>query len=103
MLLAAIHQTPTLTRERYEEVVFRLTGKRRAEAASDFPFGGLLVHVAVEDPKGFLIFDVWESEAAVEGFQQAIESIPQAVGIEEPPRFSPMHTYIVSDAAVRQG
>jgi hypothetical protein len=35
MLIVAIHQTPSLMQERYEEVVRRLTGKRRIEAPSD--------------------------------------------------------------------
>ena len=26
----------------------------------------------------------------------AMESIPQAVGIEEPPRFAPVHTFLVT-------
>jgi len=93
MLILAVHETPTLTRERYEQVVRRLTnGKPRIEAPSDLPFEGLLVHAAGEGPNGFLVFDVFESEDAVERFRTALGSIPEEVGIEEPPKFFPAHT-----------
>ena len=93
MLILAVHETPTLTRDRYEEVVRRLTnGKPRIEALSDLPFGGLLAHAAGEGPGGFYIFDVFESEDAVEGFRAALGTIPEEVGIEEPPKFFPAHT-----------
>jgi hypothetical protein len=92
MLILAIHQTPTLTRERYEEVVRRLTGKSRIDSPADLPFEGLLAHAAGEGPEGFCVFDVFASEAAVEAFRDALGTIPQEVGIEEPPHFFPAHT-----------
>jgi len=47
MLIMAVHQTPSLTQERYEEVVRRLTnGKRRLESTSDLPFDGLAGNMA---------------------------------------------------------
>lgn len=93
MLILAVHETPTLTRKRYEQVVRRLTnGKARIEVPSDLPFEGMLVHAAGEGPNGFLIFDVFESEDAVERFRAAVGAIPREVGIEEPPKFFPAHT-----------
>lgn len=91
MLILAVHETPTLTRERYEQVVRMLTkGKARIEVPSDLSFEGLLVHAAGEGPNGFLIFDVFESEDAVERFRAAMGTIPAQVGIEEPaPNSSP--------------
>jgi hypothetical protein len=95
MLVMALHQVPTLTQERYEEVVRRLTnGKSRIESPSDLPFDGLLVHVAGHGKNGFCIVDVFESEEAVEAFQVAVGTFPQVVGIEEPPDFFPVHTFI---------
>ena len=76
MLMLAVHETPTLTRGRYEEVVRRLTnGKRRIEASSDLPLEGLVVHAAGQGPSGFYIFDVFESEDAVERFRAALGTI----------------------------
>lgn len=94
MLIIAIHRTPTLTRERYEEVVRRLTGKERIESPSDLPFSGLIAHFAGESKDGFCIVDLFESEDAVERFRDALGTIPQDVGIEEPPDFFPAHTYM---------
>jgi hypothetical protein len=38
------------------------------------------------------VFDVFASEDAVEAFARALGTIPQEVGIEEPPQFFPAHT-----------
>jgi len=95
MLIMALHQTPSLTQERYEEVVRRLTnGKSRLQSPSDLSFQGLLFHVAGQGKNGFCIVDVFESEEAVERFNEAMGSIPREVGIEEPPEFFPAHTFI---------
>ena len=95
MPVVLVHQGPTLTQERYEEVVRRLTnGKRRLESTSDLPFDGLVVHVTGQGKNGFCVVDVFESEEAVEHFKEAMASIPREVGIEEPPDFFPAHTFI---------
>ena len=95
MYIMAVHQTPSLTQERYEEVVRRLTnGKSRLESPSDLPFDGLVAHVAGQGRNGFCVVDVFESEEAVDRFNQALGSIPREVGIEEPPEFFPAHTFI---------
>jgi hypothetical protein len=94
MLILAIHETPSLTQERYEEVVRRLTGKDRIESPADLPFEGLLVHAAGQGPNGFCVFDVFESEEAVERFRSAMGTIAQDVGIKEPPQFFPAHTAV---------
>jgi hypothetical protein len=94
MLVLAFHRTPSLTRERYEEVVRRLTGKDRLESPADLPFRGLLFHAAGETERGFCVFDVFESDEAVARFNEALGSIPRDVGIEEPPEFFPAHTVI---------
>jgi hypothetical protein len=89
-----VHQVPSLTRERYEEVVRRLTGKGRIESSSDLPFEGLLFHAAGRGKNGFCVVDVFESEEAVERFNEAMGMIPRDLGIEEPPDFFPAHTYM---------
>lgn len=95
MFVMAVHQTPTLTQERYQEVVRRLTnGKSRLESPSDLPFDGLLVHVAGQSRNGFCVVDVFDSEEAVDRFNKRMGSIPREVGIEQPPEFFPAHTFI---------
>jgi hypothetical protein len=97
--IVAIHQVPSLTQERYEEVVSRLTGgQRRFESPADLPFDGLLVHATAQTEAGFAVFDVFESQHAVERFNDAMRTIPREVGIEEPPRFYPAHTFIQRSA-----
>jgi hypothetical protein len=91
-VILAIHQTPSLTQQRYVEVVRRLTGKSRIESPADLPFDGLVVHAAGQTPNGFCVFDIFESEVAVEAFRAALGSIPEEIGIEEPPQFFPAHT-----------
>jgi hypothetical protein len=93
--IVAVHQTPSLTQEKYEEVVSRLTGgKRRFESPLDLPFEGLVVHATAQTELGFLVFDVFESQQAVDRFNQAMQTIPREVGIQEPPKFYPAHTFI---------
>jgi hypothetical protein len=94
MFILAVHQTPSLTRERYEAVVSRLTGKTRFESSADLPFDGLLVHAAGEGKDGFCVVDVFDSEEAIERFNEAMGTIPREVGIEQPPDFFPAHTFI---------
>jgi hypothetical protein len=77
MLILAIHQTPSLTQEGYEEVVRRLTGKSRIESPSDLPFDGLLIHAAGQGPHVFCVFDVFESEEAVDAFSKGARHDPR--------------------------
>jgi hypothetical protein len=48
MAVVLVHHGPSLTQERYEEVVKRLTGGkgRRLETPGDWPVEGLMVHIA---------------------------------------------------------
>ena len=95
MLIMAVHQTPSLTQERYEEVVRRLTnGKSRIESIADLPLTGLMVHFAGHGKDGFCVVDVFESQEAVDRFRELVTPIAQEVGIEEPPEFFPTHTYV---------
>jgi hypothetical protein len=94
--ILAVHRTPSLTKERYEEVVRRLAnGKVPLESLSELPFDGLLFHAAGESENGFCVMDVFESEAAVHRFREAVSEIAAEVGIEEPPEFFPAHTFVM--------
>ena len=94
MAVIAIHQTPSLTQGRYEEVVRRLSGKDRLESTSDLPSAGLLVHATAETEEGFVVFDVFESQEAFDRLMESVGPIAREVGIEEPPKAYPIHTYI---------
>ena len=94
--ILGVHCVPSLTQERYEEVVRRLTNGRGhpLHSMSELPFEGLLVHVAAQTEDGFLIFDVFESQEAFERFGERMGSIPKQVGIAEGLKLYPAHTFI---------
>jgi hypothetical protein len=94
MQVMVVHHTPTLTRERYEEVVRGLSGKERLQSPTDVPTSGLLVHAAAETDDGFMIFDVFASQEAFDAFRAVASPIATEAGIEEPPKSYPLHTFI---------
>lgn len=87
MSVVLIHQGPSFTRERYEEIVRRLTGgKTSLESPSDWPVESLLAHVAGDSPQGFRVVDVWQSEEACNRFgDAALGPILQEVGVDDRP------------------
>ena len=94
MPIMAFHRTPSLTKERYEEVIRRLTGKEPPLARlGDLPFEGILFHATGQTEEGFCVVDIFESEEAIDAFREALGTIPRDVGIEAPPEFFPAHTY----------
>jgi hypothetical protein len=95
MAVVLVHQGPSLTQERYEETVRRLTGgSGRLESPADWPVEGLLVHIAGEAESGFRVVDVWESEDACRRFGEKLSPILKEVGIEDGPDIYPIHTFV---------
>jgi hypothetical protein len=95
MPIVAVFQSPSLTREKYEESVRRLTGgKSRLESPADWPVEGLLVHAAGQGEKGFRVVDVWESEDTFRRFGEKLMPILQAVGVEGEPEVYQAHTFV---------
>jgi hypothetical protein len=95
MSVVLVHQGPTVTQERYDAVVQRLTqGKGRMESPSDWPVEGLLVHAAGEGPQGFRVVDVWESAEACERFGGVLSPILEEVGIQDEPEMYPAHAFV---------
>ena len=84
----------TVTQERDDEVVRRMTGKDRMESPPDCPIEGLLVHVAGEGPSGFRVVDVWESEEACNRFGEILGGHLQEVGITEQPEMYPPRAFV---------
>ena len=95
MAVVLVHQGPSLTQEKYEEVVGKLSGgKGSMESLSDWPVPGILAHVAGQSPGGFRVVDVWESEEACNRFGEVLAPILQDAGITDPPEVYPVHTFI---------
>ena len=95
MPVVLVHQGPTLTQERYEEAVRKVTGgKGRLETPADWPVEGLLVHAAGQAEGGFRVVDVWESEAAAGKFGEFLMPILQELGVADPPEVYPAHTFV---------
>jgi len=95
MPVMMVHTDPTLTQERYDQAVRRLTGGRvRFESRDDWPVEGLLSHAAGESPDGFIVVDVWESEEAFARFGETLGPILQELGVAGPPVLFPAHAFV---------
>jgi hypothetical protein len=100
MAVVLVHQGPSITQEKYEEVAARVrkltdgNAKSRMESPSDWPVAGLLVHAAGQGESGFRVVDVWESEEACNRFGETLAPILQEVGIDEQPEIYPAHTFV---------
>jgi hypothetical protein len=95
MPVVLVHQGPSVTQERYDETVRRLTGgKGRLESPSDWPVEGLLVHAAGQSEQGFRVVDVWESEEACNRFGEVLRPILQEVGIDDQPQLYPTQAFV---------
>ena len=94
MPVVLIYQGPSLTRERYEQTIHKLTGKPRPDSLSDWSFDGLLLHVAGESPQGFRVIDVWQSEEAFNRFGEALAPLLKEAGIDERPEVYEAQTFV---------
>lgn len=94
MAIVAVFQHPSLTKERYDESVRRLTGGRSLQTPADWPVPGLLVHVAGQGPNGFRVVDVWESEDAFRKFGEKLIPVLQSIGVEGQPEIYPSHNFV---------
>jgi hypothetical protein len=95
MSVVLIRQGPTSTREKYEEIVRKLTGgKTRMESVADWPIEGLLVHVAGESPQGFRVVDVWQSQDACNRFGATLGPILQELSIDAQPEVYEAETFV---------
>lgn len=97
MAIVAVFGGPSVTQEKYEESVRRLTGGRgRLASPADWPVPGLLVHVAGQGATGFRVVDVWESEEAFRRFGDVIMPILQEIGMDVQPEVYPAHTVVTA-------
>lgn len=96
MAVVLIHQGPSFTQEKYEELVRRLTDGRkdRMDSPADWPAEGLLVHAAGQGESGFRVVDVWETEDACNRFGEILGPHLQEVGITDQPELYPAHTFV---------
>jgi hypothetical protein len=96
MPIVAVFQHPTLTREKYEEGVRRLTGGKKShmESEADWPVRGLLFHAAGQGDKGFRVVDVWKSEESLRQFGEKLTPILKAVGVEGAPEIFPADVFV---------
>jgi hypothetical protein len=93
--VVAVFQSPSLTQERYEESVRKVTGgKSRVDSPADWPVEGLLAHISGQGPSGFRVVDVWESEDAFRRFGETLMPILQEIGVEGQPEIYPAHTFV---------
>ena len=97
MPVVLVFEGPSLTQERYEESVRRLTdGKSRLESPADWPVEGLLAHIPGQGPNGFRVVDVWESEEAVKAFGEVLMPVLRGIGVEGDPEIYPAHSFVTA-------
>ena len=90
-----VFQGPSLTQERYEESVNKITGgKSSLESPADWPVEGLLAHIAGQAESGFRVVYVWESEDAFRQFGETLIPILRELGVEGQPEVYPAHTVV---------
>jgi hypothetical protein len=95
MPVILVQHGPTLTQERYEEAVRRVTGgDLPLRTPADWPVEGLLVHAAGQGEGGFRVVDVWESEEAAGRFGTILGPILQELGVTDMPEIYPAHTFV---------
>ena len=94
MAVVLVHQGPSLTQEKYDEIVRRLTDGKGLSSTSDWPVPGILVHAAGQSPEGFRVVDVWESEAACQAFGEVLGPILAEAGVTDPPSIYPAHNFV---------
>jgi len=95
MPVILVHTGPTLTQERYEEAVKRLSGgTRKMRSPADWPVPGLLIHAAGQGPSGFRVVDMWESEDAARRFGAIAGPILQELGVTDLPEVYAAHTFV---------
>ena len=77
MAVVAVFQGPTLTQERYEQTVRKLSGgKSRMESPADWPVEGLLVHIAGQGGSGFRVVDLKREFIAIDSLEQDVVGLP---------------------------
>lgn len=96
MPIVAVFQSPSLTRQNYDESVRKLTNgkKTRLQSAADWPVAGLLAHIAGQGEKGFRVVDVWESEDAFRRFGEKLMPIMKEMGIDAKPEIYDAHAFV---------
>ena len=95
MPVILVHEGPTLTRERYEEAVRRVSGGTvPMRTPADWPVDGLLVHAAGQGERGFRVVDLWESEDAASRFGLIIAPVMQEIGVTDMPEVYQAHTFV---------
>lgn len=94
MPIVAVFQSPSFTKERYEQSVEKLTSKGRLDSPADWPVPGLLAHVAGEGESGFRVVDVWESEDAFRSFGETLIPVLRNLGVDGQPEIYPAHTFV---------
>jgi hypothetical protein len=95
MPVVLVHQGPTLTQERYEEAVKRLSGgKRKMRSPADWPVAGLLIHAAGQGGTGFRVVDLWESEDAARRFGAIAGPVLEELGVTDLPEVYAAHTFV---------
>lgn len=89
MAVTVLFQVPDMTKAQYDRVIKELKAKGLGAPA------GRMYHVASATDDGWLVVDVWESEAKLGKFAETLMPTLVAAGVTPPqPKIYPVHNII---------
>ncbi|RMH15248.1 MAG: hypothetical protein D6696_21210 [Acidobacteria bacterium] len=89
MAICAVFDVPGMTGQQYDETIEALQAAGQASPA------GRLHHVAAAGDGGWLVVDVWRTQAELDDFAEVLLPILERVGAPRPePRIYPVHNVI---------
>jgi hypothetical protein len=96
MALVVILDMPGMTQAQYEKSAEKVAGRPGpVTSTSDWPVAGLISHTAAPTEHGWLVVDVWDTEAAFEEFGRTLLPILLELGVPEVhPRTYPVFTMV---------
>ena len=97
MAIMVLFECPGMTQAHYDTAAKRLTNGGTLRSLANWPAEakGLLSHVAGPTPNGWLVVDVWESEADLMKFSAVLQPILKEIGFPDiQPQVIPAYNFV---------
>lgn len=89
-MLAVVFDVPGMTAQQYDHIIEDMISNGQSGPK------GRLSHLSFATDKGWMVVDIWESEADFAVFGEVFMPAMRASGIKNPPspQISPVHSYV---------